>query len=110
MIKLLIGGSPCTFWSIAQKNGRETKQQTNGQAIQAAYERIKPLAVAMAGLMPAIRNIINVAKNISNRIMHEYPNKRVVHLAYHGKKARTRKKNIRRIQKWLQIGGKNDCI
>lgn len=25
MIKLLIGGSPCTFWSIAQKNNRETE-------------------------------------------------------------------------------------
>lgn len=25
MIKLLIGGSPCTFWSIAQTNGRETE-------------------------------------------------------------------------------------
>ena len=25
MIKLLIGGSPCTKWSIAQKNGRETQ-------------------------------------------------------------------------------------
>lgn len=25
MIKILIGGSPCTHWSIAQKNGRETK-------------------------------------------------------------------------------------
>lgn len=25
MIKLLIGGSPCTYWSIAQKNGRETE-------------------------------------------------------------------------------------
>lgn len=24
MIRLLIGGSPCTHWSIAQKNGRET--------------------------------------------------------------------------------------
>lgn len=24
MIKLLIGGSPCTHWSIAQKNNRET--------------------------------------------------------------------------------------
>ena len=25
MIRLLIGGSPCTHWSIAQKNGRETQ-------------------------------------------------------------------------------------
>lgn len=25
MIKILIGGSPCTYWSIAQKNNRETE-------------------------------------------------------------------------------------
>lgn len=30
MIKLLIGGSPCTYWSIAQKNGRETEPQGMG--------------------------------------------------------------------------------
>lgn len=30
MIKLLIGGSPCTFWSIAQKNGRETEAKGMG--------------------------------------------------------------------------------
>lgn len=30
MIKLLIGGSPCTFWSIAKKNGRETKAEGSG--------------------------------------------------------------------------------
>lgn len=30
MIKLLIGGSPCTYWSIAQKNNRETKAEGLG--------------------------------------------------------------------------------
>ena len=30
MIKLLIGGSPCTYWSIAQKNGRETEAEGMG--------------------------------------------------------------------------------
>lgn len=30
MIKLLIGGSPCTFWSIAQKNNRETEPSGMG--------------------------------------------------------------------------------
>lgn len=30
MLKLLIGGSPCTFWSIAQKNGRETEARGMG--------------------------------------------------------------------------------
>lgn len=27
MIKLLIGGSPCTYWSIAQKKNRETENR-----------------------------------------------------------------------------------
>ena len=30
MIKLLIGGSPCTHWSIAQKNNRETEPEGLG--------------------------------------------------------------------------------
>ena len=30
MIKLLIGGSPCTYWSISQKNGRETEASGMG--------------------------------------------------------------------------------
>lgn len=29
-IKLLIGGSPCTYWSIAQTNNRETKAEGMG--------------------------------------------------------------------------------
>lgn len=30
MIKLLIGGSPCTYWSVAQKKGRETEAEGLG--------------------------------------------------------------------------------
>ena len=30
MIKLLIGGSPCTYWSITRKNNRETKAEGLG--------------------------------------------------------------------------------
>jgi len=30
MIKLLWGGSPCTYWSIAQKNNRETRAEGTG--------------------------------------------------------------------------------
>ena len=33
--------------------------------------------------------------------IYRHPNKHVVHLAYHGKKPRTRKKNLNRIYKWL---------
>ena len=46
MIKLLIGGSPCTFWSIAQKNGRETEANGLGWELFKNYliakEKFKP--------------------------------------------------------------------
>ena len=46
MIKLLIGGSPCTKWSIAQKNNRETKPSGIGWELFRNYviakEKFKP--------------------------------------------------------------------
>ncbi len=46
MIKLLIGGSPCTYWSIAQKNNRETEASGLGwelfQNYLTAKEKFKP--------------------------------------------------------------------
>ena len=46
MIKILIGGSPCTFWSISQKNGRETQAEGMGWELFKNYfiakEKFKP--------------------------------------------------------------------
>lgn len=46
MIKLLIGGSPCTYWSIAQKNNRETEASGLGWELFKNYltakEKFKP--------------------------------------------------------------------
>lgn len=46
MIKLLLGGSPCTFWSIAQKNNRETEAEGLGWELFKNYliakEKFKP--------------------------------------------------------------------
>lgn len=46
MIKLFIGGSPCTFWSIAQKNNRETEPGGFGWELFENYliakEKFKP--------------------------------------------------------------------
>lgn len=46
MIKLLIGGSPCTFWSIAQKKNRETEAEGIGWELFKNYlvakEKFKP--------------------------------------------------------------------
>ena len=46
MKKILIGGSPCTFWSIAQSNNRETKAEGLGWELFENYliakEKFKP--------------------------------------------------------------------
>lgn len=46
MIKLLLGGSPCTYWSIAQKNNRETEASGIGWELFKNYlivkEKFKP--------------------------------------------------------------------
>lgn len=46
MIKILIGGSPCTRWSIAQKNNRETEPEGLGWELFKNYliakEKFKP--------------------------------------------------------------------
>lgn len=46
MIKILLGGSPCTYWSIAQKNNRETEANGMGWELFKNYliakEKFKP--------------------------------------------------------------------
>lgn len=46
MVKLLIGGSPCTFWSICQSKNRETKAEGIGWELfenyRIAKEKFKP--------------------------------------------------------------------
>ena len=45
-MKLLIGGSPCTHWSIAKKQGRETEPEGQGwelfQNYKIALEKFRP--------------------------------------------------------------------
>lgn len=68
MIKLLIGGSPCTFWSIAQKNNRETK------AMGLGWELFKNYLVAKEKFKPDIflyENNKSAAKAIKDQIKKE---------------------------------------
>lgn len=55
-------------------------------------------------IVPTVRKIIETVAPILNPIIEAiktYPNKRVVYLATHGKE-RVRKKNIKRVMKWLE--------
>lgn len=68
MIKLLIGGSPCTYWSIAQKNGRETEAEGMG------WELFKNYLIAKEKFKPDFflyENNKSAAQAIKDQISHE---------------------------------------
>lgn len=68
MIKILIGGSPCTFWSIAQKNGRETEAEGMG------WELFKNYLIAKEKFQPDLflyENNKSAARPIKEQISRE---------------------------------------
>lgn len=66
------------------------------------------LATAIEKMIPVIKKVAKGICEFANSVIKLYPNKRVVHLAKHGK-GRTRKKNIHRIYKWLNREADNDA-
>nr|DAP53562.1 MAG TPA: Cytosine specific methyltransferase [Caudoviricetes sp.] len=67
-IKLLIGGSPCTYWSIEQKNNRETTAEGLG------WELFKNYLIAKEKFKPDLflyENNKSAAQAIKDQIKHE---------------------------------------
>lgn len=68
MIKLLIGGSPCTYWSVAQKKGREVEAKGLG------WELFKNYLIAKEKFKPDLflyENNKSAAQPIKDQISHE---------------------------------------
>lgn len=69
MVRLLIGGSPCTHWSIAQKNNRETTAEGIG------WELFKNYLIAKEKFKPDFflyENNKSMAKPIKEQITYEF--------------------------------------
>ena len=67
-IKLLLGGSPCTYWSIAKTNGRETTAEGQG------WELFKNYLIAKEKFKPDFflyENNWSAAKAIKDQIQEE---------------------------------------
>lgn len=69
------------------------------QKLVAAFGMVSRL---VENLVPICKELAKSVAAICRKIIAAYPNKRVVHLAFHGKKKRTRKKNMHRILKDVQ--------
>ena len=77
-------------------------------AIPAVQKMIDVLVPAIQGLIDAIAPLFAEAvKNMTGiyeAAINSYPNKRVLHLAKYHPKERVRKKNMRRVLKWIERG------
>lgn len=74
MIKLLIGGSPCTFWSISQTQKRELQPEGTG------WELFKNFLIAKSKFKPdyfLYENNESIPQSIKNQIEFELNNKLV---------------------------------
>lgn len=67
--------------------------------VNAAKEIVVLFSRAFSEAVKAISNFNNVA-------LYIYPNRRVVHLAKYGRSERVRKKNSKRILRWIEGRGK----
>lgn len=75
----------------------ENMKQVLGELFQPLYDTIHQMVENLAKMFGVtIPKVIELARKISS-----YPNKKVVHLAFHHPKARVRKKNLNRIKKWI---------
>lgn len=69
MIRLLLGGSPCTYWSIAQKNNRETEASGTG------WELFKNYLIAKEKFKPdyfLYENNVSAAQPIKDEIKKQF--------------------------------------
>ena len=72
-----------------------------GPAIEAVAEIVGRLVKMISDALPSLFDTLG---DVMEQIINLYPNKRVIHLAKHGKR-RTRKKNINRILKYYKRNG-----
>jgi hypothetical protein len=74
---------------------------------QKAVETLQLLTQSIIEVLPIILNsVIETVKKILDAVLYVYPNKRVVYLAMHHPKERVRRKNMRRIMRWIERNSK----
>lgn len=88
-----------------QKTLDDLKGSTKTDDLQKATESMQRLAEKIAEILtPILDTVMQVLKRMCDCVSHLYPDKKVLHLAMHHPKERVRKKNIRRIKRWIEKG------
>ncbi len=70
---------------------------------QSIIDVLVPTLQAVAdAILPVLQGAIETFGKLQEAFLKSYPDKRIVHLAFHGKTARIRKKNRSRIAKYIK--------
>ena len=98
--------------SVAEEMNKDDQKEKvefskDDLAIQEAVQAIQELQKnIMAVLFPILESVIQALKRFCDTVLYTYPYKRVVRLALYHPKERVRKKNMRRIMRWIERNGK----
>ena len=95
-------GGGCVFFYNPRVHKTNTIEEQVERLQKWADKTTHAVSKEFEKLIPSINKLVDAIYKFSKTLLQTYPNKRVVYLALHGKKKRTRKKNKRRIIKWLQ--------
>ena len=77
--------------------------KTETEDFQKAVEAIQRVTKEITEILkPILDTVMQAIKKVTDTILNCYPNKKVLHLALHHPKERVRKKNLRRIRKWIE--------
>ena len=86
--------------SIDQSNGEDKTA-----CIVAAFTAVGEMCIFAAKVFSeAVSTAVSTVQAYTETLLSVYPNKRVLHLAKYHPKERVRKKNMRRVLKWVERG------
>lgn len=95
-IEPVIEASEKIVVSIDQSNGEDKTA-----CIVAALDAVGNMAILAAKVFS---EAVSTVQAYTETLLSVYPNKRVLHLAKYHPKERVRKKNMRRVLKWIERG------
>ena len=87
---------------ITYEEAMERAQAACGEFVEKLATAFGILAETIAQTIRTLQPFFKLVFEVMENIIETYPNKRVVYLAKHAKKARTRKKNLNRIIKYFE--------
>lgn len=96
--------SNCPLKPYCNEDCTKCTDADKAEKIGRVVESLQPIVANIVEILtPVIQGAVSAINNMWRAVIECYPNHRVVHLALHHHKKKTRKKNTNRIILWLRV-------